>query len=135
VQLDLREALHAPAYRFAASPYSKDRKTYQRHRWARLTWVAACGTPLAMEWVDKVKIRIKQEQWRMPGWRAVVVPNPVVWAPERLPKAFVVAGLRVRVLEVAGRVVLKLSGELADPGDALKVLEALFSALPRREAP
>lgn len=135
VQFDLRESLHAPAYRFATSPHSKDLETYHRHRWARLTGVAACGTPLAIEWVDKVKFHIKQEQWRKPGWRAVVVPNPAVWAPERLPAGFAVAGLPVRVLHVAGRVVLKVRGESAEPREVLTALQALFAALPRREAP
>jgi hypothetical protein len=131
LQLDLRPASQVPAHRWALSPHSKALKSHHRHRWARVSWVSACGSPVLVEWVDRVKLRNGLEQRRQPHVRGLLVPNPQVWDVDRLPDRFKAGALAVRCHRAGDRTILSFQGAVDRPADAGPALQALYSALPR----
>ncbi|MEB3330309.1 MAG: hypothetical protein VKQ33_13870 [Candidatus Sericytochromatia bacterium] len=132
--LDLREASHAPARRWALSPHSKALKSYHRHRWGRVTWVTACGSPLLLEWVERVKYKNSQALERRLQLQGLLCPNPAVWAVEQLAPQLQAGPLTVRCHRVGNRATLSYRGTIARAADAGPALAALYAALPRRQA-
>ncbi len=130
--IDFGPATGVRPYRFANSASSGALKTYHRHRWARFAWATACGSPLVVELVDKVKYKAGSEVERHPRLRGWLVPNEAVWRVSDLTEPFTAGGLTVTPREIAGRRVLIFHGAVADPAAAGQAIAALYRALAER---
>lgn len=132
-KVDLGPASGVRPYRFANSAASGALKTWHRHRWARFAWATACGSPLVVELVDKVKYKLGGEVKRQALVRGWLVPNEAVWDLRAFEAPFRAGSLTVAPLEVEGRRVLAFRGEVADPAGAAQAIAALYRALADRQ--
>jgi hypothetical protein len=104
--------------------------TRHRHRWAEVSFVMACASPIRLVLADEVDYRGIEEVRRMSGLSGHLTPNPEAWRLDELPEAFEAGPLRVVRREIAGRITLSFRGPIAHVQEIPEALEALYRALP-----